>query len=431
MKQKWFYSLVAIPLLVGTSSAQFSIPGATPIPSKPEPVTPVGSSEPITAPMAPASKLPPGVDSMLRPIDKVPTERNVVVDPKPTYKYELKPEHGDYLVIVKTYRGYFPRNEKERIGEMPDTAIDRDSAKKLAEGFAEWIRNELKLPAYLYERGWAKRIEESKRHAAEIERRYQEKKAQGIEIDRRMIKAPMTDYPDEYVVLVGHPKGAIRDMESAGEMAKYLRGLKVTPPSKFSDSFIESEDNVGTKVKTTAINPFATAFAAANPAIVAKTGGRPAPVVDAFIEKINASEPYSLIHAGLKKKYTLLVRYYTGSFEYVGGDGSSTAGPKVDNVGTGLQAAAISASNTANFLRKIKPSFDAYVFHDRKSSLVTVGEFDGPDDPNLAPVLKTLSGFKMVNPKTNETLDQLLEFPRDRETGKLQPILIPIPQIKK
>ncbi len=380
----------------------------------------------------PRTPLPPGVGEVLRPLDGPSADRRVVVDPKPVYKFELKPDHGDYLVIVKTYRGYFPRSEQERSAEGSDHAMDRNAAKKLAEEFAEWIRTELKLPAYLYERGWAKRIEESKRHAAEVERRYQAQKAKGIELERKMIKAPMTDYPDEYVVLVGHPKGSIKDMESAGEMAKYLRGLKVNPPGKFTDSFIESDDTVGSKVKSSAINPFATAFAAANPSTVAATGGRPAVVIDAFLEKINANETHSLIHAGLKKKYTLLVRYYTGTFEYVGGEGSATpVGPKADTLGNGLQAAALSASNTANFLRKIKPSYDAYVFHDRKSSIVCVGEFDGPDDPNLPAVMKTLSGFKMVNPKTNETLDQLMEFPRDKDTGKMQPLLIAIPQIKK
>src|SRR5258708_5963961 len=66
-------------------------------------------------------------------------------DPKPVYKYELKPEHGEFLVIAHTIRGSF--------------AVGDRQSKELAEGFAEWIRTECKLYAYVHERGWAMRRE--------------------------------------------------------------------------------------------------------------------------------------------------------------------------------------------------------------------------------------------------------------------------------
>jgi hypothetical protein len=50
-----------------------------------------------------------------------------VPDPKPVYKYELKPEHGEFLVVAQTFRA--------------GSAVDTE-AKKLAEGLAEFFRSE-------------------------------------------------------------------------------------------------------------------------------------------------------------------------------------------------------------------------------------------------------------------------------------------------
>src|SRR5262249_4971810 len=53
-----------------------------------------------------------------------------------------------------------------------------------------------------------------------------------------------------------------------------------------------------------------------------------------------------------------------------------------DEGGATLGAAALNAHNLAQMLRE-KLNFDAYVLHMKYGSLVTVGNYDEPDDPQL------------------------------------------------
>jgi len=47
------------------------------------------------------------------------------------------------------------------------------------------------------------------------------------------------------------------------------------------------------------------------------------------------------------------------------------------------------------------------VLHTRTNSVVTVGEFDGPNDPALLRTQEQLSRFSFKNGKTNETAFKL------------------------
>src|SRR5207249_223299 len=86
-----------------------------------------------------------------RPATTVP--RAEIPDPKPVYKYELKPDNGEYLVLVKTFQGAVAGDETGR-------------ARKLAEGLTEWIRTECRWYAYVHESGWLKRQERKKEKEA-------------------------------------------------------------------------------------------------------------------------------------------------------------------------------------------------------------------------------------------------------------------------
>ena len=89
-----------------------------------------------------------------------------VEDPKPVYKYELKPEHGEFMVFVKTFPGEYAGDAR---------------VKQSAEGLAEYIRAECRLNAYVFERGWQKRQERKK----ELEAVMAAMK-QYYEVDRKM-----------------------------------------------------------------------------------------------------------------------------------------------------------------------------------------------------------------------------------------------------
>jgi hypothetical protein len=63
-----------------------------------------------------------------------------------------------------------------------------------------------------------------------------------------------------------------------------------------------------------------------------------------------------------------------------------------------LNAAGKQAHEVAEFLRKF--GFEAYVLHTEYSSVVTVGGFDGPDDPRLIQVQQAFLN-EMSNPRSN------------------------------
>ena len=167
-------------------------------------------------------------------------------DPKPVYKYELKPEHGAFLVCVKTFRGA--------------TAGDR-RVKELAEGLAEYIRSECRLYAYVHERGWLLRQERAKEKAAVIAAKKKYYAEQGIEPTEEMLRVKMARIPDEYAVLVAPGKGTLKTLDEALEFANYVRKLKA-PPAEFCDAVVVGTDRDIARKQGDPVNPFLAALPA-------------------------------------------------------------------------------------------------------------------------------------------------------------------------
>ena len=47
---------------------------------------------------------------------------------------------------------------------------------------------------------------------------------------------------------------------------------------------------------------------------------------------------------------------------------------------------------------------EAYIYHDRHRSIVTVGAFDSPNDPNIAKFTKAFMAKDTVNPATKQNV---------------------------
>ena len=101
-----------------------------------------------------------------------------------------------------------------------------------------------------------------------------------------------------------------------------------------------------------------------------------------LLRKLNAVEPFSLL--ACKKPFTLAVKDFpTPTIVQAKGSG----GAFLDSLGIGKasgqreDAAAKSAHLLAEWLRQGR--IDAYVLHTKYTSIVCVGNFDTPDDPNL------------------------------------------------
>ena len=152
------------------------------------------------------------------------------------------------------------------------------------------------------------------------------------------------------------------------------------------------------------VNPFARAMVVHNPTTKVE---RPDNKLDmAVIRHFNEAEEYSLLKC--KKNYTLVIKQFnlpsvtapqsdspTGSF-FLGG-GNKKSGSDTDYAGE-------NAHELAKALRKAK--LDAYVLHTKYFSLVTIGGFDGPQDPNLRS-MQTLIETRLV-----PAMEQVQLFPK-------------------
>jgi hypothetical protein len=113
--------------------------------------------------------------------------------------------------------------------------------------------------------------------------------------------------------------------------------------------------------------------------------------LDPFVKKLNEDNPYSLLKA--TKGWTLAVRAFSSPVEIRGQDGDNAGLMRKPTTAKGakvLEATAEQAEAMAKALRDLKRSengptlgLEVFVLHTRHSSVVTIGQFDGPNDPAL------------------------------------------------
>jgi len=326
--------------------------------------------------------------------------------PANTHRFPVDAQAGEFLICVQTFKG--------------------EQAKALAEEMVELLVRDYKLSAYLHDRVSKQREEEHARVQAIRDKHWDNiemlQKTQGMDsvLDPKL-RYRTVKFPDEFAVLVGRPTRPFKDMDQARDFLDDLRKMK-PPPNKFATPAVFSDDDSGKKgpaTTTTAyINPFKTAMVVRNPLMPAKSEQADPTVADAFLKEMNAGEPLSVLKCS--KPWTLVVKIYRGQAVY-----QAPKGPSVmQRLGLAkkepelLNASAAQAHSTAEFLRKMSPSFEAYVMHHRSYSMVTVGQFDGPNDPNLLAVQKSLAGMQIKNHGTGAVL----------ETLNLQPLAMQIPR---
>jgi len=309
-------------------------------------------------------------------------------DVQPTYRYALTRESGEYLILVQSFR-----NERETI-----------PAKKLAEEFAEILRTEYKLPAYILDWGWKER-QAQKEYIAEQKRKWEEfvKARQGEVIGEPRIKA--VNIPDHYAVVVG----SFKDMDAASDYLKTVRKLKA-PPEKYTHKSISDKGY-------SPLNPFLTAFVGPNPliarkAVVREDNGK----LDDFSRKLNDGEEFSLLKA--RKPWTLVVRNFQGLTSVSNGD-DAVMGKTVASRNSGyLNASAGQAHELAKMLRTM--GYDSYVLHMPKYSLLTVGNFNSADDPQLVELAKKLASLKLYNsPNQVRSNDVYMELNRQPQAMEI------------
>ena len=387
-------------------------PGA---PSVPAPVAPV-------APAAPAAYVPP-VDGLRAPTygsatpaapaaSYVPVPVNVEI---PTvlgkdHPWLIKPEHGPYFIIVKSY--VRPAANSDAAKEELERKEKGLSARELAEGLASEIRDTYRVQAFLFEyiseerkaeeRARIAARQKAQAYVAQLGAMKQKAQLQGMEFmtpDNRL-HIMSHRHNDQIGVLVG-------GFQTEADAIKALAILKKWPMPKnevLCDKGAISQPGAGGKfeVVTAAINPYATAFVVPNPS-TAKTTQPSAPPKtnsDPFLVKLNEDNPYSLLKA--TRGWTLAVKSFTSPVQVVGakeGDGGLMRKLGFSKGADVLAAGAEQAESMAKALRAMKGrggesmNLEAFVLHTRTASIVTVGQFDGPDDPALLATKRMLAGM--------------------------------------
>lgn len=304
------------------------------------------------------------------------------IDADPSKDYRITADAGSYFICAASFRG-------------PD-------APALARELTLVIRKDYQMPAYVYDRGGKER-EERRQKVMALLKDCPEGHFKGVRIE------------EQFAVLVG----GYKDRESAKKALEDFKKLPA-PPAKFCETGIIQElgtqnGQKGVITKEVRYSPFGGSFVAPNPLVPPELPDRTK--ADDFLKKLNAGESLSLLNS--KKSWTLLVKSYQG----LAAIQTASAGSKFLDMLTGrssadhLGAAAMNAHALAQALRDMKPmSFEAYVLHDRYRSIVTVGSYDGPDDPNMKRDIQVLS---KLNLETGRALQ-----PGTQNDAKVDPRLV-------
>ena len=283
------------------------------------------------------------------------------VDADPNRDYPITPEAGPWMICAAYFTG--------------------PAAPDLARQTVLEIRSRYHLPAYVFNYA----DEERKKQQEVLEKQWAPF-AQPAAPDDGSIVVPIPRHKlqvrveEQCAVLVG----GYPDDEAAH--TALLAVKKMPPPRLNAPKGVQPYPKVFDHGQERELNPFAQSMVVRNPTVAHESQQTP-PGKDPFLKTLNAYEEYSMLRC--PQKYTLAVKEYLGaaSVEQQGGMsgflGAIGKGndKSSEREGESLSVAANNAHELARVLRQLK--FDAYVLHTRKSSVVSVGGFSGPDDPEV------------------------------------------------
>lgn len=269
------------------------------------------------------------------------------VSADPSQSYSLTPEDGPWMVLAHTFMG-------EGSGER-------------AERLALEIRKDLNLTAFVFEEDFD--------FSGEVNAGPAVQRAGGSQNHRRMRYKNQIRYK-AHAVLVGE-----YDRPEHPQIDTDLERIKTARCAVFGDAkemAVEHDyRNPVTAVKALhqrlseryadkKRGPMGNAFLTRNPLL--PEDYFQAPEVDSFVRSLNDDKPNSLLNC--KGKYTVVVRTFTGFNTIVDGKKEKAYEPSAERM---LQCG-VDAHNMVALLRA--DGVEAYEFHDRDQSIVTIGSFD-------------------------------------------------------
>jgi hypothetical protein len=299
------------------------------------------------------------------------------VEADPNKDYPLTPQAGPWLICASTFVGpQSPMLAKEMVFE---------------------IRSRFKLPAYVFNKG----DEDRQKQREELRKLHEQFKDDTSRLRTTRIE-------DQCAVLIGGWK----DMDSASKALKDIKklpapsDLKLMPVMSMAEQEQKEKD---TKFVAARINPFPMAHVVHNSTVPLEK--KVDKDYDALLRKINADEKFSVFKC--RKPWTLVVAEFQGLSVIQSKESERTLVEKIfgQSKGSSLTNSARNAGALCELLRQSK--MDAYVLHTTWGSVVCVGGFERPDDPQMAEVKNRLSTMKSINQGLNLLVQpKLFEIPK-------------------
>jgi hypothetical protein len=263
-------------------------------------------------------------------------------------RYSLSKQHGPWMIMVTTMGG--------------QTREQHEKAQKAADDLVFELR-ELGIPAYVYA------LESKVERVSTLNRMGQE--------DTRIYAAQRSD--------IGVLAGNYGDTED-GVAQKTLAYLKTYRPKTLQKA--------GFKLADKGPGPFNKAFLTTNPMLSQEEVARIAQSKDPLLARLNSGVEFSL--TSNPGKFSLIVASFYGSSQikptrFAEFDKKLATNVSLDNAGH-------EAWQLARAMRQ--QGIEAYVFHDRYRSIVTVGAYATKKD---AALLKQRDSFKAKYKKNPET----------------------------
>lgn len=302
-------------------------------------------------------------------------------------RYTLTKQHGPWMIMVAAIRDV------------------EDEARRLKDGMTAWqaadqLVYELRrkgIPAYTYVR--EKKMGEvlSAEHAGLDSRQYV---AQHGYIS--VLAGNFRDNTDQ-------------DLKTVLDYIKH----------KFNPEFLTNEKNGGLFARTPGRpGPLSKAFVTVNPLLSPEEIRQR--TVDKLALALNADMEYSLLKN--KSKYSLVIATFSGnSIMQVGNKADSRAMERFEkSFGSNLDQSAMEAWSLTEALRSAKKlgydqNYEAWVYHDRNKSVVTIGGFDSPQDPRIQTMATQFRAKSGRHPETGEEIltPEIFNSPRQPAAGKL------------
>ncbi len=248
-----------------------------------------------------------------------------------------------------------------------------------------------------------------------------------------------------YTYLQDMKMGELKEFSSGsvvGEEKKYVAQHEAV--AVLAGNFSSAEDKNAKAILNYLKNEFEPEFLndASNGGLIARTPGRPKPLsrahmtvnplmdaedvkrnsMDPLVKKLNSDMEYSLLKN--KGKYTLRVATFEGtSVVQVGNQTSGKAQNYFNKVmGSNLYSAGDQAWELTEVLRSASKygygrDFDAYIYHDRYKSIVTIGAFDSPNDTRIAQIAEQFRGKERTYEGNDVLTAEIFTIPRNLKPG--------------